>query len=736
MPLSERARALVEFIERAADYPFMKIVESRPGAKHDVVHVEVEAQLPQHRAVPILDREPLVILFRRDDEKAPSIISARPDFPADLVHTSAEKVEPHGPVLCVWEEAWQDIKRTLTPEALVERIRDWLARTARGELHQADQPLEPLLAVGANTLVIPSGVPAARWMVEAVEQRGGPALVLLTADAEAGKQSRFGLAILQVETPTQVHGALQEGLTDLAGVADMLGRMGVDLPSALAAWLKQDDQLARADDRALIVVRIPKSREPGHAPETWEVRALMPTMSIGELGEHMGVSAMGGGGELGQKGRSVVMALGQQKALDAVPVEGWRVVQRLDQEAARHFSGTPAHGQAKIVAIGAGAIGSNLVVNCVHAGVGSWTVVDDDDTLPHNTVRQAHGNWAVGAPKAAGLAGIANAILDGDSVTPIVADYLAPGEHAAAISTAMQKADIGFDLSASPAVLGRLADEESLRRAASLFFNPDGDALVLLAEDAERRVRLDELEAQYAAAVGTQPLLEPHLASGRLDLLRYGNACQDLSRPLPPWQVQTLAGLAAGRVLALLGNPSAVAQVWKLDAATGVVGSIVLSVASVHRGDMDGWRVSISARVVEDMRLMRAAAAPNETGGVLIGSFDATRRTGHVVRALPAPPDSRQAPTYFERGAKDLRRDIDEIARRTVGMLGYLGEWHSHPPGAAARPSAEDENVWAHLSRHIGPTGRPYATIIVGEAETWTRGAWLPFGTGELVIPH
>ena len=56
-----------------------------------------------------------------------------------------------------------------------------------------------------------------------------------------------------------------------------------------------------------------------------------------------------------------------------------------------------------------------------------------------------------------------------------------------------------------------------------------------------------------------------------------------------------------------------------------------------------------------------------------------------------------------------------------MGTLGYLGEWHSHPDGAPARPSRDDEGVFTYLSRHIGPTGSPYLMAICGDNETWLR---------------
>ncbi len=119
-----------------------------------------------------------------------------------------------------------------------------------------------------------------------------------------------------------------------------------------------------------------------------------------------------------------------------------------------------------------------------------------------------------------------------------------------------------------------------------------------------------------------------------------------------------------------------------------------------------------------------------------VGSFNLSRRIAHVLAALPAPPDSAQTPTYFIRGTKDLKPMVDGLATASAGILGYLGEWHSHPDGARARPSGDDETVYAYLAGHIGPTGAPYLIAICGRGETWFRLGWEGRTLGELVMRH
>lgn len=147
-------------------------------------------------------------------------------------------------------------------------------------------------------------------------------------------------------------------------------------------------------------------------------------------------------------------------------------------------------------------------------------------------------------------------------------------------------------------------------------------------------------------------------------------------------------------------------------------------------------RVTLSQDVLDTMRRLRTEAGRNETGGVLVGSYDLSRNIMHVVLALPAPPDSKQAPTYFIRGITELKPRIEKLAAGAAGRLHYLGEWHSHPDYVPARPSNDDEGVYAYLRDHLEPVGSPYLMVICGQRDTWLRAGWMERGILEGSIVH
>lgn len=732
---SKLACSVAAYLTEAADPPFAELTGIEIREHVDVLHIRLEPELPQHRKVPIQNHEPVAVLFDKTDVTAPRFFSARADFPVDLdlVHTNRD-FEADGIGLCLWEQAWGDLSRTLTAQGLVERMRRWFTLTARGEVHPQDQRLEPLLPGTSNTLIMPAGIPHGPWHVvrcTEIDQR----YTLLLDPAPVAERPALSFALFTLELGPVIHGALKRRPYDFAGLATLISELGADLMDSLRAWLLLPEQLAGAADlRALMLIVIPLRRSADDPAESYEIWAYSSLGAIAEFGESLGITMTA---DAAGKSLTAPAVGGQPGDLAQLLLMPWRVVQQLDRNLARHYAANERSSDAALVAIGAGAIGSNIVINSAKAGIGCWTIIDDDVVLPHNTVRQTQAAHAVGAPKALALTHDANILLaDHDAARAIVADVLKPGDRLAEITSALAVADLVVDFSASLAVVGHIADAQDLRRAASFFFNPDGCDLVILAEDAERRLRIDEIEAQYFLACALDPHLADHLAAARIDRLRYANACQDLTRPLPPWQVQTLAGLAAGRLLGLLDEKAASAQMWQLDPPTGLVVPITLVLAATHRVAGESIRISISEEAISTMRLLRAEREPNETGGVLVGSFDLVRNCLHVVGALPAPPDSRQSPTFFIRGARDLRPKIDAILQNSAGQIHYIGEWHSHPDGAAARPSSDDERVFEHLARQLGPGGSPFAMLICGAADSWIRAGWQDRGTAEGVISY
>lgn len=121
-------------------------------------------------------------------------------------------------------------------------------------------------------------------------------------------------------------------------------------------------------------------------------------------------------------------------------------------------------------------------------------------------------------------------------------------------------------------------------------------------------------------------------------------------------------------------------------------------------------RLSAEARrTIESQAL---AAGNQETGGVLIGSYDRDGRRATVTEATMKSKDSRSGRTWFQRGVRGLQ---DVLQLRWSQAQYYIGEWHSHP-GGAPEPSGNDVREMQAISREISYQCPKPIMIIAGTA--------------------
>jgi integrative and conjugative element protein (TIGR02256 family) len=347
------------------------------------------------------------------------------------------------------------------------------------------------------------------------------------------------------------------------------------------------------------------------------------------------------------------------------------------------------------------------------SGWGQWTVIDKDHVRPHNITRHVAYAQHVGQPKAQVVAQLHDAVADGASrITAVVAD-----------ATDLSNVEVRHTLTASSLVIDasttleypRLASSfDELSRHASVFITPDGNAAVILAEDAKRSHRLRTLEAQYYRAVINEPWGEHHL-DGNLGTFWSGASCRDISVVLPYSRVVAHAGLLGEQVRSAAGKEDATIRVWSRDPDNGAVMMHAVPVSSERSEPIGDLRVFIDAGLEHKLRSLRQDGLPQETGGVLLGYHDFNVNTLVLVDALPAPPDSDRSTEFFERGVEGLTAAVDKAARRTAGIVGYVGEWHSHPDGFPAAPSGKDLYQLVYLAVGMSDDGLPAVSLIVSD---------------------
>ena len=731
-----RALAATAALERL---PYVRLVEcrSRTGAGGaytvETVVIEVDVERPTMPVHDIRRIEQLAVEIDSRDSYAPEVLALRADFPW-VPHVNLRTNESPRSI-CLYEESWAEVSPRWTAAAFIERIRYWLAATARGELHQEDQPLEPLLLGSGLRIILPAGIYGELggaepvrlefyWASGAEDCRTLVARRVITG-AKAGAGTPYvGTTFV---AKRQTHGLIRRTPQNLADLQTFLAAGEIDLIGALRDRLKEwCDESAILTSRLTIIVGLPVTRIEGGEAETCEIWVFSTTKSLREVGAEIGL--------WGLEGESIGLLIAPDETKRGEDVSVHVLSPTLEFSPSRAAaSNRIAADASKVVAVGAGALGSQVITSLYRTGFGDWTIVDEDDLMPHNLARHALTGSYVGMPKSLSLAHHLNDIYR-DRAQGICANILDPGDAAESLAAAFAEAEIVLDLSASSIVAQYIsADIDSPGRRVSAFLNPEGTDAVVIAEDKARTLSLDILEAQYYRAANSDPALEGHLLANA-SRLRYGRSCRDISTTMSTQAVTLLSAITSQAIRNAIGSEDASIQVYRCNPETLAVTPVKVAVHQCVQQQFCDWTLVLDRSLLARLAELRAAKLPNETGGVLIGLYELDRKRIHVVDTIPSPPDSAEWPTLYIRGSEGLLKNVETIAERTGDQLAYAGEWHSHPDGCATLPSEDDLQVFGWLTDHMSTDGRPALMAIIGEGgvSSWYLGEMKKTGGREV----
>ncbi|MFN5908114.1 MAG: Mov34/MPN/PAD-1 family protein [Planctomyces sp.] len=686
--------------------------------------LDLEVECPQKPVHDIHRQERIAITFDVSDDSVPEVWALRANFPS-VPHLNIRNVDTPKS-LCLYEESWAEILPRWTPTRFIERTRQWLALTARGELHQDDQPIEPLLLPNSIRVIIPSevfsnaesGKPINLGLFLAHDDPSRRTLLAKVRTPETTSGLKYVATVL-IAKP-QTHGMVRRSPATLQGLAAFLKAGEVDLIAELRSRLPELDKSQQVESGLAIIVATPMRRAKEGQVERWDSWVFVTRDSIRKIGIDIGLwDKQQPNGDAG-----LILFPDKIDPGAGIPVEVLAPHVSFSSAMAARVNGVDVF-DGNIVSIGAGALGSQIVDGMSRSGFGKFTIVDDDDLLPHNLARHILPGFYVGWPKALALADYLNVTLEGQA-RGVVANALSPSSQGR-LQELYSIADLLLDLSASATVARHLSiDAESKARRVSAFLNPVGTDLVVLAEDKERSLTLDVLEVQYYRALLHEQTLQGHLSAAN-SRLRYGRSCRDVSTIMSTSKMTMCAALAVDAIREVVTSDGPLIRVVRSDSKNGSVTTVDVKTSTSVQQSINGWTLILDQGLLSKLSDYRKQRLPLETGGVLIGHFDLARQRIYVVDMIPSPPDSEEWPTLYVRGCCGLLEQIQSIEQQTGGQLEYVGEWHSHPDNCPTEPSPDDITVFAWLTKHMAAAGLPALMAIVGEKDSsrWFLGEML-----------
>lgn len=652
--------------------------------------------------------EPIRIEIYKNE--VPQVFVLREDFPIvpHLMCSSDGKTKS----LCYSDVVDEELRLRMNGRFLVKCINNWFVKTARNELHHPDQPIEPFfLGYGGVIITRLNFIKPERLFNKFEDKEQSP---LLQIDDDDRNENARWYASLWLCLPARADNIIRKlprTLSELLGMFSNVQIFKYFEKQVLEIWnVRQNPQnylsvfnnsvKALLDCKCLVALYISLSDSASSEIKKHDIRVFKLLEPFSKLLQMIGL-------EYDAQTKKLV-PFPSKKPID-IPIEMLQIQCDFDSDFARQLNGVVSNYKSpRIAIVGVGALGSQVFTNCVRAGFGRWTLIDNDVIWPHNLARHSLGRSSIGKLKAHELAEHAKTILSDADVSSIAGNVF--NHDIAEIAGAFSEADIIIDASTSIAAERVVAlDVESAARRISVFLNQSGTYLTMLIEDTERNITLDFLEMQEYRILCTMEAYSDYFDSA--ESLAYSASCRDITSNISQ-DVIALSGAIISREIKNQNiSDEAHVSIWKISNDEIIV--------KRHTADswtiltIGSWQICVNNLLIEDMMVKRQERSPNETGGVLIGNCDSLRNRLYIVDMVFAPSDSIESPNSFIRGSESLPEKLIEISKKTHGSLYYVGEWHSHPTSSTSM-SRHDEILldvvteWCEVDSGLG------CIIIVG----------------------
>jgi proteasome lid subunit RPN8/RPN11 len=735
----------------------------RWNSDHVAAAFSVPVDLPSRGPVGGLDIRPseaiLLVFSRRDyPERAPMARSDRKDFPVGSLPHLNPVAPGQPPWFCLHRGNFDDWFAEHTIADLVTRVRGWLRDAASNRLIRDNDFFEPTRLSESVGTVVFSEKSFQDWMAMGWKSTHGKAgygfLAMSLLDAENYQEVRDGafpvkarqfyakeedlsrrlkaaLAIKEIaagdksiapwcfgilawtgheQSVREYFGCLPRKARELL---DFCGKLGIPLPEALRDYAGRNLAVLKG---VPIILAIPRQQ-----------KILNSMLSI----EPLCFVADGSSDEFSQVGSFPEDALSYSLAHRSP----------LTPEAAKAISGLANHeNPGRILLLGSGALGSKIALHFGRAGHTAITPVDFDSLAPHNLVRHALLSEHIGQNKAEGLVRSIDSIFENvpEASAPLYDKVSALDWLKGDRRSGLEQHELLIDATASGMVFEALirSDLPTQLKVARAGIADLGKLGILMIEGRQRNPRVDDLNVLLTdMAVDHFPIRQwlqrekEQLEEGVgaiFEAISIGMSCASdtmrLADDVVSWHASTFSlalrelprtpnhgFLVLNYTSEANGSEALVSE--RIKAIPVVVASALCLKGWQMRGRA-AWQVRIAAHVVRDMHRRLKAAAPRETGGLMVGLIHPKRRIIYVTRLVVAPADSEASSAWFKRGTFKLPESISEIRKASGDLLGYIGDWHTHPRGSG-RISETDVKAMMKTKRKFDTAGLPTFILIV-----------------------
>ena len=225
-------RALCSLIRRE-DYTGANFLEARRNndGRTELVLLDVVPSLGQKLVANDIKNSELIAVVKCADDPVPNAYPIRQDFPQTVPHMNVGFPGARRSI-CLFDAKPSDVAHIYSPDLLIERIKWWLEETAHGELHGAEQPLDPAISPSWFDLILPQGFdPERQDQYAAVRCSDRNVSPISLVPVSEHQEEHYGLTILV--TDPAPHGSMLDIPQNANQLLSIYDQIGTDLKALL-----------------------------------------------------------------------------------------------------------------------------------------------------------------------------------------------------------------------------------------------------------------------------------------------------------------------------------------------------------------------------------------------------------------------------------------------------------------------------------------------------------------------
>lgn len=688
----------------------VKDISTKIEDGRDLIFATYIVPQPQYRVVEIESNE-MVVFVANKESIIPVPYFTRDDFPLipHLLRNTGKLKSP-----CLFQAHQEQIALNWNALKYVTAVAKWLVKSINGTLHQEDQNLEDFVLVDHGVLILPLNPDLAQinnYSIQLINEVEGKKIFKLK---EGNSNESSHCVPILFNLGRVKHSGILPSPTNLNELVSVVKNINPEFD--FISILKQIFLNERNYGKDLViffllnivdnVLRREERREYGfycpHKIEELAVRTNLVDQAPGSQ-EYLPL---------------IHSKISVDKLIDfgviSLSVSSMftnRVAKQCNDNVEINYD----EYCMKITQIGAGAIGSQIARNLTQSGYASnITFYDDDVLLPHNLSRWITSD-GIGNPKSEVLSNQLNSLINNDYFSKGNVEKIQFGNISDEFYNTAQSSDHILDSSAS-IVVQRTLDLTLGNRGSRVttYITPSGKGLVIMSTKANSAFTHTWLEMLSYEEIVSNNHLQTLLGANVNGFTYSGDSCRSISFRISTHHISMWSAIAS-KCIEEYDNQD-YCRIYQINEDSSIH-CTMLDLFTFEQYEIEGQRTFISKKLKEDLIQLRKDNLPNETGGVLIGSFNHIDDSLYIISFIPAPVDSESSNQSFLRGNRGLGEKIALIEKQTHSNLQYIGEWHSHPNGYSSKKSQQDEKQYSWLNDKSKLLSHPLVMMIVGENE-------------------